>query len=632
MNSIFTSNRLLPTLKRRSRSNSKPDIPAAKGKPLDILPDLSEEDEGRPSLSSVSSVNSASPYRRTRTMGGSTTLGNRLSVAERKRDSRRVVLTGAEGLTFEDFFPTHSAPSRPPRPPFKPDAACESPLDDINLRFSGLGISLDFPSPPLDIINLANTNSSPSPQRGHSPTPSMLSNDTSSTSDGSSNSSPRRPYITPPTSDDESTPHLLRAPTCKSHRASILFTKSLPDLNQTPSVKIEDEEEVDSDVEWFAHDISDVVTLSSPLPPSFPLSATSSLSSSDLRARPDSVPPPPPRPNAPEGRSRLSKPLPNVPRLSLQGQTSYGRPSVQLDPAFPQRRKSFLIPDRPPPPPPIQVTRCSTMEEETDEMLAQLASAALGTGFLGTGLGAPCDGSSTAGSVPPSPSSGFIVTQPSHRRLPPRMSVPADVLDFSDETPWTPGITREFEVEISLEHDVTQAWPSTPQSVSIYSQASMSVGSLPTSPVSSFEFDMDLTLADGSGVTDKIPLSPANPDSPDVDTLNHPERVLRSRWSSSTLGSQMEQQAHSASWMARFNLSPSKKGKSKGSTASVPKVVPKSPISPAFKRSFDLNGGLERRGSRSSRLSDGGKSDSGDSTASSGLRRKPIPVEIFMRA
>jgi len=393
----------------------------------------------------------------------------------------------------------------------------------------------------------------------------------------------------------------------------------MPDLNKQDDMQAEDSD-VDSDVEWFAKDISDVVTLASPLPPSFP------QSTSDPRARPDSILPPPRR----TGRSRHSKPLPSVPRLSVQSTSSQLRPfpSAQLDPTFPQRRKSFLLPDRPPPPPPIQITRCSTatMERETEELLAQLASAALSSGFLGTGLSAVSDGLCMTPSAPPTPSSAFVVSLPNCSRPPPRMSVPADIFDLSDEAPHTPGATAELLVEIlsenevDIDNDLIQVWPSTPHSASIYSQTSMSAGSLPGSPTSAFSFEMD-TSQIGVSMDADSELQPT------------PERTLRSRWSSSTLGSQMDREPASASWMTRFNLSPSKRGKGKSSPvpSSPPgrSSPPKSPLSPA-KRSFELQR-LERRDSSSSRLSDS-RSDSGDSTASSGLRRKPIPVEMFIRA
>ncbi|GBE89235.1 predicted protein [Sparassis crispa] len=603
MNSILSTSRIFPGMKRRHRPKSKPEISSPRAKPLDILPELSEEDEGRQSFSSVSSFDSTLPkYYASRSVGGSATLGNRLSVAERKRDSRRVVLTGAEGLSFEDFFPSSSAPQRPPPAPaplLLPDnvSSRESPLDDINLRFSGLGISLDFPSPPPDRSSSSIHPLVPN-RPTHSPTPSMSSIHTYNTSSSSSSSRSRAIELTPPTSEDECLSSLKRAPALKSRRASVLFMKSVPDLNHASVSASAAEEDVDEDAKWFAHDISDVVAFSSRDLPSFSASLAASSSRADPSARPDSLVLP-----TRTGRSRHSKPLPNLPR----------RPSLQLDPTFPHRRKSFLIPDRPPPPPPIVVSP-SSMEEETEELLAQLASAALNSGFVGTGLVSRGDGYLTPVSMPPTPSSTYIVSTP-HLRPPPRTSLPADIHDLPDEAPWTPG-AGEVEVEISpeIEGENAQGWPSTPQSVSVYSQASMSVDTLQLSPMSSFDFEVEIV----PGECPAIPDTPAARIRPREGA--QPDRVLRSRWSSSTLGSAVERPSSASFWIPRFNLSPTKKNAAK-------RIDPqKTPVSPG-KQSFESDAGMNRRESRNSRMS----SDSGDSSASCGLRRKPIPVEIFMR-
>ncbi|KAI0749028.1 hypothetical protein C8Q74DRAFT_1374122 [Fomes fomentarius] len=116
-------------------------------------------------------------------------------------------------------------------------------------------------------------------------------------------------------------------------------------------------------------------------------------------------------------------------------------PSAQLDPTFPLKRRSYLVPSRPPPPPPMPSSPgLSAMEQATEELLAELMNAALGAGFLGTELTVPRDMWSDAGSVPPSPSSHFIVTSPaspcpSGLRPPPRSSVPADIILDIRESP-----------------------------------------------------------------------------------------------------------------------------------------------------------------------------------------------------
>lgn len=608
--------------------------------------------------------------------------------AERKRSSRRVVLTGAEGLTFEDFFPPSGSP-KPPRPAPAPplydtegsNQSSESPLDSIDLRFSGLGISLDFPSPPLERVSL-NAFPAQSPlaarRRGHSPTPSVSSTTTSHTSSSAGSSmgfgSPRarRDLFTPPTSDDDSLPttptrpHLMRAPTCKSHRASIFFAKSMPDLSKL-SGESDNESDIDSDVEWYARDISDVVTLSTPLPPSFP-SALVASTSKDPKARPDSIMPV-------VKRTRSSKALPPVPRLNIQAAdgdvTKATSPSAQLDPTFAQarRRRSFLIPDRPPPPPPIRITTCASstyspppssslsptateMEARTEELLAELASAALNTGFLGTGLSPPyTPGPWSAGTAPPTPSSAFVVPHSaSSMRPPPRISLPIDILEsLPDDEPALPELVTDSSV--TPESEV----PSTPQSVSIYSQLSSRPGT--SSPVSSFSFDVDVSLVDGSTpVAEYADVDlPAAPDSPDAAALERePSRVLRSRWSSSTLSSQVQPERESFGWISRLTLSPTKKAARKHAAPALAFPSPKSPTAKTMsafvlpspksptraanpKRygyvdppAYGRPRGLERRDSRASRLSES-SADSECSSRSDGLRRKPIPVEMFLR-
>lgn len=543
------------------------------------------------------------------------------------------MLTGAEGLSFDDFFPQSAAPPRRdsvrssfihPLVSVSSTSSSESSLDDINLRFSGLGISLDFPSPPYEGNCVTPTVTK---RREHSPTSSIASTHTTS----SSGSSVKASLSTPPTSDDECTSRLKRAPTCKSHRASIVYTKSTTDLRQSVSPSFEEDCWTEEDAAWFAEDISDIITLASPLPPSFPMEQQG-------RARPDSVMPPP---RSLEARGRQSKIFSPAPPAGAK-QTPKG-PSLQLDPMFPARKRSFRIPDHLPPPPPSPPThRQSTMEEETDDLLAQLARAALNSGFIGTNLIIPGPESS---STPPTPSSGYIVTaSPTHERQrpPPRMSIPADISDSFDDGAMSDEFDGDVYLSVPQHTNSYPAWPSSPGSVSIYSQPSMVLS--PASPVS-VDFDFDIVISSESDVRGSdSPFSPTMPDSPEIMRSNGshtaPERTLRSRWSSSTLGSLAERQAaqsSSSSWIPRFNLSPSKKNKNKvapvsaTTTSAKRSSALKSPLSPTSKKlSFDLDGGLQRRDSRSSRMSDGA-SDSGDSSTSSGLRRKPIPVEIFMR-
>ncbi|KAI0341423.1 hypothetical protein BDW22DRAFT_1408069 [Trametopsis cervina] len=629
-------------LKRKSRTRTKAELSSpSKAKPLHILPGLAEleEEESRPSTSSMVSPSSdyLSPIlSASRGFGGSRTLGSgaRTSrvqdTADRKRDSRRVVLTGAEGLTFDDFFPALGEPRPAPSPQVNPSppqtrrqsedpfVVIESPLDSINFRFSGFNLEFDAPA-------------TPSSRRSLSPTPST----TIASSSSAASAASRTPIFTPPTSDDESQvkPHpfsnLTRAPTYKSQRASILFMKSMPDLQRAaaqPHPPVPSRTDDDSeDASWFANELSDIVTMATDSP--------ESALNETRRARPDSVFP---QPHPSFGRHRQSKALPSLPRLSLTEASTRG-PSAQLDPTFPQKMRR-AIPTRPPPPPPIRIEPAPspTMEERTDELLALLANAAMDSAFLGTGL----SGSTVfPPSLPVTPSSAFAIVTPVTARPPPRSSIPADIHDFFDDDccPDDRDLLPD-ESDDGFEFDIdsppTSTWPLTPKSISIYSQDSMSLDMVP------LEMETPKAVKGGfDSSTDEIPLSPAISDSPfaGMYASDAPPRVLRSRWSSSTLSSLVDtRQAplSPSSWKLRFNLgssvSPTKKShkiKTSISKPSLKATKSQTPLGSAAQTSATL----ERRESSSSRMSDSG-SDSGESTASSGLRRKPIPIEIFMRA
>lgn len=625
---LNTDHMVVFNLKRRSRTRTKQELTSpSKAKPLHILPEVTEEDEGR--LSTSSSSYSPRSYSPVLDIRGSVSLNGRPAkdAAERKRGSRRVVLTGAEGLTFEDFFPVGDAPLRP---------TSQSPLtNQAELRFSGLGVDIAFPSPPRK------------QRREQSPTPSVSSSTDASDSSASSSQSPS----TPPTSDDESRPqcHLARAPTFKSQRASIIYTKSISDVQKPrpPQIIVPDPEEVGDysdaeDASWIAEDISEIFTLSSPYPPSFPSTPTSaSLSSCDFRVRPDSIPPPPRRPNA-AIRSRHSKPLPVVPRLSIKP-VAHG-PSVQLDPTFHNMDRQRRSISSHPPVPPIIIDRCSspTMEEETDELLALLANAALGSGFLGTGL-------SSSGEdmfpTPVTPISIFAIGTPTALRPPPRMSVPADVFDLLEDVPSTPTTNTQDGAELFInnsDYDI----PTTPQSISIYSQPSMSVDQFTPS---SFDFTLEEVMGakETTAATPESPFGgmypslstptlsssssafPTSSTSPFDSSVPHhtPERILRSRWSSSTLASTCDQAQSPSSWMVRFRIgsgSPSSKKSSSPKKPSTSKHTKSSSNSSV--KQVKEESELERKVSRKSL-----DSDSGESTSSNGLRRKPIPLEIFLR-
>lgn len=341
------------------------------------------------------------------------------------------------------------------------------------------------------------------------------------------------------------------------------------------------------------------------------------------------------------------------------------------------------------------------MEEKTEELLALLANAALSSGItlaLPAGPSRLSCGSSLAPMSATPSSYNFVVSTPTMSqsgtpitpRPLPRSSVPADIfnsiIDDSQDLsvsslPEEGDLLDEVEfgdLEWLPESD-DESLPTTPQSArsqSIYSQSSMP-------RFFSSELDLDL---------DSIPLEPctpaltaffespcddyagdvAMPDSPLIRPFDDlpQEKVLRSRWSSSTLAESLAERRGSG-WMGRlaFGSTSGKKSPTKPSfslksptlpsfniakptfasptkKASTPVTTPtaspaKKPFvlaaAPSPTKAPRLSGSprtLSRRESNASLCtSDSGESTfSASSSSSNGLRRKPIPVEIFMRS
>ena len=385
----------------------------------------------------------------------------------------------------------------------------------------------------------------------------------------------------------------------RRRRESTVFT--------APIVTMQEIDDSDSeDASWFAQELSDIVSLSPA--PEFQLKES-------RRARPDSVLPPP---RTIVNQSNSDK-LPEIAsRHPLE--MPYG-PSTQLDPTFPQKKRR--TPSRLASLPPIVIESppSPTMEEKTEELLAMLANAAMDLNFFGTGLTGSL--SELPPSLPVTPSSAFAIVSPLPLRPPPRSAIPADV-DFSDSRLPEERAPLLAEQEDTLQFVISDLpgaeLPPTPKYVNMYSHVSVSLESLPV------EIETPKTR-DGFGY--ETPVSPSVPDSPFAGTYatNAPPRVLRSRWSSSTLSSLVDiRQAplSPSSWKLHFNLGSSlshkKASKVKSWTNRTSTKLHKTPVTPTHERH-----------SSSSSQSSSSSSDSGDSTVSSGLRRKPIPVEIFMR-
>ena len=178
------------------------------------------------------------------------------------------------------------------------------------------------------------------------------------------------------------------------------------------------------------------------------------------------------------------------------------------------------------------------------------------------------------------------------------------------------------------------------------------------------------------------PFSPTlipHPDSPTTTESNNnmEEKVLKSRWSTSTLSSIREEHetrgggGASAKFRLYFSghsplkskhpkptkISSSRPPSSSPSHKAYPSSCSPSPAISCTNSSRSLNnkssprtrsrysdvmvigyggtttsGGIRRRGSVTNSVSDAGSEESCSSTSSSGLRRKPIPVEMFLRS
>jgi hypothetical protein len=408
-------------------------------------------------------------------------------------------------------------------------------------------------------------------RRAHSPALSI----SSATSSSSSDDTVGQPPLTPATSDDEYIPASRSVTAPNSKRLSVLFAKPMLGLPlQTPKIVTLEElpEEDGEEAEWLTQEMQDFVTLSSPR----------STSEENLSSRPESFLPPLRMSNS---FKELATPLPG--------------PCAQLDPTFhfcQKKNRSFVIPSRPPPPPPIRVSPASP--------LANVFA-----------VSSPC----LSTTIPHTP----ISTRP-----PPRSSIPCDV----DEL-----MQMDMDGFDLLEDELVDArdcYPDSPFSsiLNAYQRSPgassrFSVSDLPTTP-SSFVFSDDSHHCD-------LPQSSLRRSSSSISTSSSATRRLRSKWSTSTLGSVYNNQSQSTSWMSKFSFA---KGFSKE------KAVPSdpSPLKSVKKEKHRKFTGadivvrhsyesdvvqVERRGSRRSRDS----SESVESSPSPGLRRKPIPVEIFMK-
>ncbi|RXW19466.1 hypothetical protein EST38_g6392 [Candolleomyces aberdarensis] len=419
------------------------------------------------------------------------------------------------------------------------------------------------------------------------------------------------------------------------------------------------ESDAESDSEWYHNELSKVLTVQARTP----------APAATEKARPDSI--------------FISPPT-----------KRFSRALHPTDSPFSPRRQSYRIPNYPPPPVP------SSSRQRPISPLVPMS--------------------------PTSPySSRFSVSSRSPIRPPPRSSVPADFeFDHEDDASsfsfalyqyeeedaslkslysqpsfvTSPSPLDEVEFDLDMEYPMMLpvSIPGTPVDLEsdfatgleeLRSRSAVSCPSpLPSVPedpqeiasISEFSFSPSIKAPEpwspsrdsfSSFYVYTPPMSPTNPSpapaapaAPVRFTIEDEERVLKSKWSSSTLGSIREE--HEKRISSRLRLfSPSKKHSRSSSKTGV--KVPQTPLSPmsfltsspskkaqpkpvvttptpspkkhSRQRSNDALAaygqsgvGVKRRGSCTT-VSDAGSDDSALSSSSSGLRRKPIPVELFMR-
>ncbi|KIJ63072.1 hypothetical protein HYDPIDRAFT_113615 [Hydnomerulius pinastri MD-312] len=390
---------------------------------------------------------------------------------------------------------------------------------------------------------------------------------------------------------------------------------------EEPVTPVAQEEGDEADQDFYAREFQDFISLYSVIPsPSSPARRDSMIISREALSAITEIPEPKPR-----GRSRHSKPLPLLPPTTPSLSTFPTIPTFSLVQTTAQtsvvrrRRNIPPLPNYPPPPPPVVESR-----------------------------------------------------------PPPRMAVPDDIepLEFVDE---------DFEVPPRAPIVIEQVYDEE-EDASIYSQPSFAAASarastLPLSPAipetpldamygdvclprSSTDSDaprssIDSTASSQSSCSAHTPLSAFSfPSTPSASEHEHePAHPLRSRWSSSTLASLAVEPPRTAALLSplksvfgsrsrrapetppRATAVPSRMhlrmpSKLPLNTRAFFPTTPSPPSTPGKQ--------VRRRGSRSSTSSAGtshwGSSSECDSCESgaggspNGLRRKPIPVEMFLRA
>ena len=585
----------------------------------------------------------------------------------------------------DDLSPLHDLLLQPSRPaPSPPTSSAGSP-DSFRLTFTD--VSYKFPHPPT-----------PSPsslrQRGcASPTESVSSFSSSPLTPVTSDdeSLPSRPSLTrrsiqplvvtkhnprPSSPSDEISwsPSLLQPYKNSSERLAGAVSPVDSFFLREESVYASDSDE-DSDSEYYNRHFSKMLTLCSPT-------------------------------------RRASKALPASQELVAARRDSAVFPSDQLDRGFSSRRssrtRSIMIPKYPPPPPPIR--RHSS--NSSSSLLVQPSPSPICNKTLSQNVQRPPPRSSIPadcdfeidiadddesafsfsmyaidldyGVVESPKSPGSVYSQPSFEVDGEGQELTFD-LDYSLMLPLSlPSSPIDLEADIAIgleklrnEEDsgfdnvqfiLEEEKEASEEQVQEIAQPQPEVVDDIFSPLSStFSLSPPPSAAASSFSSFSYPSS-----APSLDARKHnpynEERVLKSKWSSSTLGSvreEHERKGTPSKLLHYFSGTPSPLKRTSASSKKVPPTptspfssfmsprkssskYPSSPSPRGHKHSREPSSsdvmvigyshmtpqgatGVRRRGSVTT-ISDAGSDVSFSSTSSSGLRRKPIPVEMFLRS
>ncbi|PPQ72998.1 hypothetical protein CVT24_001432 [Panaeolus cyanescens] len=580
-------------------------------------------------------------------------------------------------------------PSRPaPSPPISiPEPSPES----VQLTFTD--VSYRFPLPPVPTPSsihfyersechspaLSASSISSSPRSHHAAMPLTPSTSDDEFSLPTRTFNPRRAAIQPlviqkhnprPMSpSDEIVKSSLLHPMQQAQKTSSRPTSPLSDSSFLTYDSSESDSESDS--EFYNKEFSKILTLRSPLPPSFPQQQPS---------RPESMAisgdflPSPPAPKRTSRRISIPKyPPPPVPPIPAHLRSEI-RKSVSPSPS-PSCPKILVQAPRPPPRSSIPADFTYDVDIEDDS-----ASSAFSFSMYEIDFGDnDCEDtrSVSAYSQPSQVEDDFPVDDIRFDIDMPLMlplSLPNTPLDLEHDIAM--GLEQLRNTSVQPEAPAQEPLAVVPEETSSGEEPQPEVVIQQEATVYEQEFIQDIFTSPVSSPTPSSfsfgsyysPCASPAPHGQSPYQNNSP--VLKSKWSTSTLGSireEHERRSASAKLRLYFNAhSPIKSKRGSSSSTSTPskskhssQQVPSTPSSPFYsmmsprkssrsspsprgnsayghvRHDSDVLGygqaGVRRRPSVNS-VSDAGSEESSSSTSSSGLRRKPIPVEMFIRS